>query len=859
VSLSQVDISSIAEVGGKGANLGELMRLGLPVPDGFVITTAAYRQHAKAIGLADMTATGADSNESKCAAVDAAAVRERLTGASVSDDLRQSILSAYREMNGARVAVRSSATAEDSEAASFAGQQETYLNVSTEESLLRAVLRCWASLWSERAVAYRQRQRIPESAVEMAVVVQRMADASLSGVAFTADPVTADRNTMIVDATLGLGESAVAGKVTPDTLRVSKRSREVLSYRVGNKTSMIVPADDGTRTDSVPPELQTRRIVGTSVLNSLVDLAVRIETHYGKPMDIEWAASGDHVTILQARPITALPAAPPDDWPLENPDAHYVRTSIAELLPDPLTPLFEELLRKAVNDAIEILARRYFGGPRFENYHYLTINGYAFYANYYPRRVWWPLVTGSWRFYFGFMKHAERIWRDVYGPRYADAVRQYSGRNPASMNADSIVSAVEEIIGRSTEYYTAVQALLWSVVPSELLFTWFYEKFVRRSDEPATLLFLLGEDSIPVRAEKSLYALAEWCKAKPTLAAYLKSIAVDVVARTATGGMTPAGVADADWRQWQSKLAAHLDQYGHLLYNLDFSVPTPADEPAAVLETFRFYLAGGGNDARERQQKAVHAAEAAIEQVASRLDWLRRRLFLKLVGWARHCVPLREDALSDVGLGWPLLRKFLLDLGRRLVDVGAVDRADDVFWLQRAEILDALRGDSSTSVGHLRERIETRRQLWQARRRARAPTILPKGARYLGLDVGHWVPGEDSDVADNSLRGIGASPGRVTGPARILRGPDDFSDMRPGEVLVASLTTPAWTPLFAMASAVVTDIGGPLSHSSIVAREYGIPAVLGTGKATHVLKSGMLVSVDGDRGRVTFTPFRSAT
>jgi phosphohistidine swiveling domain-containing protein len=237
----------------------------------------------------------------------------------------------------------------------------------------------------------------------------------------------------------------------------------------------------------------------------------------------------------------------------------------------------------------------------------------------------------------------------------------------------------------------------------------------------------------------------------------------------------------------------------------------------------------------------------------ARLDAPRCRVFRSLLRWTQKYVPLREDALADVGLAWPLMRRMLIELGRRLTAAGATEKSDDVFWLEgdelreKAEALDADQAELESLFRTVRER----KSEWRARRLATPPPLLPKGARFLGMNWERWMPARSGEPTGDVIEGVSASSGRITARARVLRGPEDFGEMRPGEALVAGITTSAWTPLFAVASAVVTDVGGPLSHGSSVAREYGIPADLGTGVATHHITSGRRVQVDGDGGTVT--------
>jgi phosphohistidine swiveling domain-containing protein len=269
--------------------------------------------------------------------------------------------------------------------------------------------------------------------------------------------------------------------------------------------------------------------------------------------------------------------------------------------------------------------------------------------------------------------------------------------------------------------------------------------------------------------------------------------------------------------------------------------PVPADDPTPLLETLKFFVSGKGVDPYERQRRFATRREEATAVVLARLDPARAKAFRRLLHWAQSAAPIREDALADVGLAWPQVRRMLLEIGRRLQQAGVINDPNDVFWLHRTEI--------DESSGSLADQVEQRKELWRGQRRATPPQLLPKGG--WGDAFRRWMPAASEEQTGDVIKGISGSMGTITAPARVLGGPQDFGQMQPGDVLVASITTPAWTSLFAMASGVVTDIGGPLSHSSIVAREYGIPAVLGTAVATRRIHSGQMIKVDGDAGVVT--------
>jgi pyruvate,water dikinase len=363
---------------------------------------------------------------------------------------------------------------------------------------------------------------------------------------------------------------------------------------------------------------------------------------------------------------------------------------------------------------------------------------------------------------------------------------------------------------------------------------------------------MLGFDSAPLRAERSLYDLARWAREQPALADALAAMPREEFAAL-YHDPAARGAAGGAWPEFWRRLDDHLARFGHAIYDLDFAKAVLADDPAPVLETLRFFMSGQAPDPYARQAAAEAAREQAVATVLGRRG-LRAALVRRLAANAQRFAPLREDALADVGLGWPAARRMLRELGRRLVAAGAIGAADDVFWLTMVELREAATElDAGRPPADHHAAVAERRATWERERALTPPVALPLkgGTRFLGIDFSRVMPARADQPADGALRGIAASPGRVTGPARVIHGPEEFGQMRHGDILVARITTPAWTPLFALAAGVVTDVGGPLSHGSIVAREYHIPAVLGTGAATERLISGQPITVDGDAGTVT--------
>jgi phosphohistidine swiveling domain-containing protein len=832
--------TDIDQAGGKGANLGELARAGLPVPPGFVIITDAYRGYVAEHQLAEKIVALAAPTDDPHGYEPASEQIRALFSNEISDSLRAEIAEAYAALGeNTSVAVRSSATAEDLPEASFAGQQDTYLNVQGLEDLLVAIRDCWASLWTARAMAYRARQGIDPTTVSLAVVVQQMVNAEAAGVMFTANPGNGRRDEAVISAAWGLGEAVVSGAVNTDDIVVRKADGIVVSSETADKAVMTARAARRTQDIPVPAGQRHQPVLSQSQAAELAAYGTRIENHYGVPQDIEWAREDGNFWIVQARPITALPEPEgpvPTEWTVPDPTAMYVRASIVEQLPDPLTPLFADMIDGAVTRSLQSLFREFIGEDviRHNDVGLPTINGYAYYG--YSRSGMARLMWKSPRaFQALFTGASQPRWRNYSHPKYRRIVNDWTARDLKGMTSEQLLDGVQELVDAAAEYYTAVQTIIPIAATSEVVFTWFYNALVRQKDDPPAQVFVLGSDSEPIRAEKSLYDLATWTRDHPELAEAIFALSPREFGERAAISQDPI------WHEWHTRFQAHLNTYGHTIYNLDFANSVPADDPVPLLETLRFFVSGKGADPYERQRNLAIRREEATAAVLARLDPVRAKPFRTLLRWAQSVAPVREDALADVGLAWPQLRRMLREIGRRLQGVGVIAEPNDVFWLHRNEINEA--------SGSLAGQVERRTAVWRGQLRATPPQLLPKGG--WGDMFRRWMPAASEEQTGDVIKGIAGSMGAVTGPARVLGGPQDFGQMQPGDVLVASITTPAWTSLFAMASGVVTDIGGPLSHSSIVAREYGIPAVLGTAVATRRIRSGQMIKVDGDAGTVT--------
>ncbi|MDQ0676041.1 phosphohistidine swiveling domain-containing protein [Pseudarthrobacter siccitolerans] len=873
--LGNVGRDDVGVAGGKAVGLGGLIQAGQPVPPGFVLTTAAYSRFVTDNHLGERVQELATlSPEASPQDYEDASeqIRALFSSGSMPDGIAAELTEGYGRLDGGRdapVAVRSSATAEDLASASFAGQQETYLNVRGAEALAAAVIDCWASLWTARAMAYRAREGVGPEEVRLAVVIQQMVEADAAGVMFTANPTNGRRDQTVISAAWGLGESVVSGMVTTDDVVVDAGTGSVMSRQTADKDVMTVYAENGTREQPVAAARRRAAVLDDKAAAELARHGQRIAEHFGTPQDIEWARAGGKFYILQSRPITALPepaADTPDTWPLPYPKGLYFRASIVEQLPDPLSPLFADMIDGSVARSLTALMAEAVGKNvmRDGDIGLPTINGYAYY--YYRSSAMWRMMARSLTAVRSLVRGKAHMgvagWREFSHPRYERVIKDWSVKPAAELSGEELLAGVHALLDAGTLYYTAVESIIPLAATSEISFRAFYDKLVRRDGDPPAQTLLLGFDSEPIRAEKSLYDLAGWARSDPGLTTALLKEPTAALAESQRTGSPPAGVDDVLWQEWRFTFREHLDLFGHAVYNLDFASPVAADDPSALLETVKFYLRGQGTDPHERQRLLTEHRESLTEQMAARLGPRRRSAFLRLLRWAQDTAPIREDALADVGLAWPLLRRMLLELGQRLVVAGIITEPGDVFWLRIQELRSAVefglaapeaRATAAITGAERPVRaaaVEERKMLWRGQAKAAAPQMLPE-SRWMERAFGSMMPAGSQHQSGGTIKGVGASAGRVSAPARVLAGPQDFGQMQPGDVLVARITTPAWTSLFAMASAVVTDVGGPLSHSSIVAREYGIPAVLGTGVATQRLSTGQQITVDGDAGTVT--------
>ena len=881
--LAALDRASLPLAGGKAANLGEMLRAGLPTPSGFCVTTHAYAlvaNQADLMGLLErLAATPADALDDLRAL--AGAIRARVLAAPVPPAVAAEIEAAYRALgDNAPVAARSSATAEDLPHASFAGQQETYLNVVGLAALQRAVRQCWASLWTDRAVSYRATNGIDPRGVRLAVVVQRMVPARVAGILFTANPLTGRRRQAVIDASAGLGEAIVSGAVDPDHLVVETATGQVIERWLRGK-QFAIEALPGGGTRRVEREAATTACLTDPQAAALAALGARVETHFGAPQDIEWAIDETgRLWLTQSSPITTLFPLPADAPPPGQATRVYFSFNVAQGVFGPLTPMGIQAFRLAGAGLAGLFGRPLadpVAGPGLLKVAAgrLFLDITSLLRNQAGRRF----VTGA----TSIMEaRASAMLRElVADPRFAvrtsrrgalagPLARLLLRRRAAFYVAQAALSprAARARVARLTARVRAGGAVAADATPAE------------RLDAAERLLAsfgLIGIQLLPVAAvglgasalagrllgdlataaerqtalralphnpttemDLALWALAQRCRSDAASALALRENQPPALAERYRVGALPLTL--------QQGLTDFLAAYGHrAVAEIDLGVPRWSDDPTPILDVLTGYLrlddpalAADARFAQARTEALAMVRELSWR--ASRRHPARGLLVNLLLRRARALAGLREAPKFHAVLIFAQARALLWTVGEALVAGERLARPDDIFFLTLPEARAALAGvDQRVTASERRAEHER-----EAGRRHVPRLMLSDGTDLDAVAAA-------SAVSDGALLGSPASAGRVTARARVILDPAN-ARLEPGEILVAPSTDPGWTPLFLTAGGLVMEMGGAMSHGAVVAREYGIPAVVGVPGATARIQTGQRVTVDGAAGAIVIEP-----
>ncbi|MGC4763166.1 rifamycin-inactivating phosphotransferase [Micromonospora sp. DT46] len=853
--LHEVDDAQVASVGGKGAHLGALSRAdGIRVPAGFCVTTDAFRRiMAEAPSIDDRLdrLSRLDPDDRETIRALSAEIRRAIEAVVLPDDVAAAIVRALARLGErAACAVRSSATAEDLPTASFAGQQDTYLNVVGQEAVLQHVSRCWASLFTERAVTYRRRNGIDHRTVHMAVVVQKMVFPHAAGVLFTADPVTHHRKVAVVEASFGLGEALVSGLVNADAYRV--RDGQIIEKAIAAKRLAIhaLPAG-GTRQQAIDSERQEQPALTDAQVVRLVRLGRRIEAHFGHPQDIEWCLVDDDFQIVQSRPITTLFPIPETG---DGANHVYVSVGHQQMMTDPMKPLGISMWQ------LTAMAPMHEAGGRL----FVDVTG----------RLAAPASRAG---LLEMVGRSDPLIRDAletvlgrgdFVPSLPDQgpAGPPAGGAPAPIETDPAI--VAELVERSQAALAtlrrdirtksgpalfdflleafqehkrglgdplSMQAIMAGMEATwwlnDRLYEWLGEK------NAADTLTLSAPDNVTSEMGLALLDVADVIRPYPEVVAFLREVEdegfVDELPRL------PGG------REARDAIRAYLDRYGmRCAGEIDITRPRWNERPSTLVPLILDNVRNLEPGARERRfaqgrQRAARKEQEVLERLRALPDGERKAAETKrMIDRVRTFIGYREYPKYVIVSRYLSYKQALLREAGRLVRAHVLPEPEDIFYLTFQELHDVVRTHEVDD-----QLIQRRKDAFRSYQALTPPRVL--------TSEGEGIAGayRREDVPTGALVGLPVSGGTVEGRARVVLDLAE-ADLEPGDILVTAYTDPSWSPLFVAIAGLVTEVGGLMTHGAVVAREYGLPALVGVAQATRLIRDGQRIRVHATDGYV---------
>ncbi|WP_028546131.1 phosphoenolpyruvate synthase [Paenibacillus taiwanensis] len=876
MSFAEIDKFSLPYVGGKGANLGEMCRAGFPVPNGFCVTTLAYQlllQGSEKMDQMLKELSMLKQEDTESIRLWGERIRDHIFSMPMPVLIEDAIVSLWKMLGSDKAyAVRSSATAEDLPNASFAGQQDTYLNVRGCEQLLHAVKRCWASLFTDRAILYRIKNRFDHRQVLLSVVVQQMVFPEVSGIMFTADPLSGRRGTVSIDASFGLGEALVSGVVSADLYQV--RSGKLIKKQVSNKkTAIYALPEGGTVTTELPIDRQECQAMDDRKIIELANLGQSIEAHYGSEQDIEWGMEGDKLYILQSRPITTLypiPKLPDQKWrvllsfghiqmmtdcmrPLaisvisaltaflkEEPDKEsdfFFYPSGGRMFIDFTAPLKIKPVRKVVLNVLGSMDAKLAAASAeavlHEGFRSRRLSGKDVFR---VARVILPLAikritqvrrclttdpkkTAAWgtSFIEEVVRQNERALAETTGAERLVRIRQQLGR------------MIPDIVTRVATGFVA------GVLTAGALKRQLTKSF---GEEQAQAYMSHLNKSLPGNVTSDmgldLGDLADSVRDYPEVINFLQQ---------------------ANYEDYQTKLQscqggslflellhAFIEKHGmRCSGEIDITKSRWSEDPTLILPSLLSLLrTSSAGDHRRKFQQGLEEAKQAEQQILDQVGGIKRRKLQKQINRYRYLMGMREHHKFVVVKHFAIYKKIWMEEAHKLVKQGVLIHETDIFFLSIEQVIALIDGSNDLDV---RTTVAERKRLNEIDHERFVPRVITSEGEVLtGKVKGGRAP-------EGALAGTAVSAGVVEGIARIVLKPEK-AQLNPGEILVAPFTDPGWTPLFAAAVGLVIEVGGLMSHGSVIAREYGIPAVAGIDNATVVIKDGVRLRLNGTEGYV---------
>lgn len=860
LDLQEVDETQVAVVGGKGAHLGGLSGIeDIRVPGGFCVTTDAFRRiMAEAPSIDDRLDQLSRLNPDDREAIRtlSARIRRTIEGMTVPGDLAAAITRALARLGEqAAYAVRSSATAEDLPTASFAGQQDTYLNVVGPAAILQHVSRCWASLFTERAVTYRRRNGIDHRTVQMAVVVQQMVFPHAAGILFTADPVTGNRKVATVDAGFGLGEALVSGLVNPDVFKV--RDGEVVAKSIAAKQRAVhARPDGGTQEVAIDSQRQERPTLTDAQVVRLVQLGRRIEAHFGRPQDIEWCLADEGFHIVQSRPITTLFPVPETG----DQDNHvYVSVGHQQMMTDPMRPLGFSMWQLTA-----MVPMHEAGGRLFVDV---------------TRRLASPASRAG---LLDVMGRGDPLVRDAletvldrdddFVPSLPDAGPGGPPAGGASAPIETDPAIVTELIERSQASVAALERdirtktgpalfdflleafeehkrvlsdpLSHQAIMAGMEATWWLNDRLQEwlgEKNAADTLTLSAPDNVTSEMGLALLDVADVIRPQPEVVAFLQNVEdegfLEELAKLAGG------------TEARDAIETYLDRYGmRCVGEIDITRPRWRERPTTlvpvILDNVRNFEQGA---AERRFEEGRQKARKKEQDVLSRLRALpdgdqKADEAKRMIDRVRTFIGYREYPKYGIVSRYFVYKQALLAEAERLVRANVLPAKEDIFYLTFQELHDVVRSNQVDD-----QLIQQRKDTFRSYHALTPPRVLTSD--------GEAVTGayRRDDVPAGALIGLPVSAGTIEGRARVILDMAE-ADLEAGDILVTTFTDPSWSPLFVGIAGLVTEVGGLMTHGAVIAREYGLPAVVGVEQATRLIRDGQRIRVNGTDGYIEILP-----
>ncbi len=857
---------NIDTIGGKAINLAKLLQSGLPVPQGYIVPVHAYEAFFEQNNLntiisdyLEHTDFSAEDSITACEQ----SIKQAIYGAPIGPSLEEEVTAALMHDGRTLWAVRSSAVAEDLPEASFAGQQDSYLNVRAPE-VIEHIKRCWASYWNERAIAYRHHAGIHQLESGIAVVVQKMVDSRTSGVMFTRDPVNGGTDTIIIEASWGLGESIVSGIVSPDLFTCDRKTGATLTRTISKKTKGIFLADGKTTVVTLPEDKQAQSALADEEIRALVALGMRIEEYFGSPQDIEWAFEGDTAYILQSRPITTLSDESEILWTRAYGDEYWA---------DVTSPLFFSILGEYLTKYVNHEGSSIMGYHEISDKQLLRLHkGHIYFnsevleevftfnpkfsrtkelLNYFPEKDQERIANAK-------TKTARRLWAEVrimaldpdgsifrtdaaykrWARDFLDYARVFDAMDLSTCSNQELHATFRDMEQRYLKHYRLIRygMVTHSIGTNLMVKRWLVDWLGDKSGELYSKLISGLHDNKTIQTNIAMGRVSEAFKQDSELCELLAR-GDDAAVLAALGDPAHAGAG--------SQFSLLMEEYGHRSHTREIYYPRWKDDPTLVLDVLRALVTSPSIDYAAMETRTREERLETEKRIFGRIAKLKggsikKPLFKVVLSFAQTYLIFRENQrfyLDHILSRW---RRLFMEYGRRFALDGIIDEQNDIFFLSKEEIFELAK-----TPRRMQHTVSHRKAEFEAYK-----SVLPPKFLRGKVEFDDTVIRQDHML---KITGTSASPGIASGTIRVIDSIKNLSEVQDHEILVTSNTDPGWTPVFVKLSGLITETGGILSHGAVVSREYGIPAVTAVKGARELFRTGQHVTIDGNEGIIYIT------